>query len=172
MASEADGGVQFEALQRLQPAEELLHRRIQHAHAEFLRRDSERQVSNRTARLFAQSDGAVVIALNQPVRRECFHRPLHALGGLRAVVDQIAKAQNLIGVRLGLQHGLKRRPVAVDVGEEQNFHDSLPIYLCLVGVISPEAVSARAARQTPLPAQKIIATQLKARRAMRQQWGR
>ncbi len=69
------------------------------------------------------------------VRRIQPHCPRHALSGLRAAIDQIAKAKNLIGIRLGGEHRLKRRPIAVDAGKNQAFHTAL-----LPGAVRPGCV--------------------------------
>ena len=105
-------------------------------------------------RVFIQANGVVVVALDQPIRSQRLHRPRHAFGGLRAVVDEIAEAQNLVNVRFGGQHCLQCGPVAVNVRYEQDFHDSLPCHISLPGrshqheAISSESVRRR---QIPLP---------------------
>ena len=73
-------------------------------------------VGRRALRVFIPAKRPVVIALDNTVGLAQRHCPRDTLGGLGAVVDQVAEAEDLVGVRLRGQNGLQGGPVAVNVG--------------------------------------------------------
>ena len=77
-------------------------------------------------RVFVKTNRAVVIALNDPLRWQHLLCPSDALGGLRAVIDEVAKAKNLPGVGFSFKDGAKGGPVSVYIGYDEQFHNSLP----------------------------------------------
>ena len=79
-------------------------------------------VWRRAAGIFIARNAPIVIALDEPRNWHLLYRPLNAFDRLRAVIDQVAQAENLVCVFLSLQDRPQGRPVRVNVRENEKFH--------------------------------------------------
>ncbi len=95
--------------------------------------------SNKVRNAVIHTQRTVMIALKENPRRKSISGPCDTFNRHGAVIDQVAEAEDLGEFGFSFQNSAECRPVAVNVGYDEHFHNSLPIHVCFGRNYQPEA---------------------------------